>query len=122
MTPAFAGDVAAQVALAAELLDREIDERIERLRIEERLLQILGSEDRQREDRERAQKESITRCLAEAAPRVGAQHCTQLVQLRSIEALLAVDPGLDRLVGDSIAQLGIGRCEERGRLERERQR
>ena len=38
MTPAFAGHVAAQVALTAELLDPEIDEPVKLLRIEERPL------------------------------------------------------------------------------------
>src|SRR6516165_4932878 len=119
MTPALAGHEAAQVTLAAELLDAEIDESIELLRIEKGSLEILGGEDCEREDRERAQKESIRRRFAEAACRVCAQRGAQLVQLRRIQALLAINPGLDCLVGNIIAQLWIGRCEQRCRLERE---
>jgi len=49
MPPALAGRIAAQVALAAVLLDPEIDEPIELLRIEEGPLQVLGGKNCERE-------------------------------------------------------------------------
>jgi hypothetical protein len=46
VAPAFAGYVAAQIAFPPELLDPEIHERIESLRVEEGLFQVRRTQHR----------------------------------------------------------------------------